>query len=617
MGIVDEDVQRVRDATDIVALVGEHTQLKRAGKQFSARCPFHTERTPSFSVNPELGVYHCFGCGRGGDAITFVRELEQLDFVGAVERLAERAGISLRYDDNDGGASRRRNKTLLGLVERAAEWYHERLVRSPDAGAARAYLRSRGYDGDVVRRYRLGWAPDDWDALVRALRAPRDDLVESGLAFVNRRGRLQDFFRGRVLFPILNTHGEPVSFGGRLLPGATGGGKYINLSQTPLYDKSKVLYGLSWAKTAMVRRDEVVVCEGYTDVIGMHEIGIEHVVAPCGTSLTEEHISQLRNFAGRLVLAFDADAAGQAAAERVYEWEQKFDLDVRVADLPGGGDPADLAGEDPDGLRRAVEESRPFLGFRVDRVLSSQRLDSPEQQVRAATEALRAVAEHPNEMVRDQYVMEIADRCRISEPDRLRRVLRDLMAGTGPGAAPDRPAPAPPRRGGGHRGAIVAPSVPPGEPPRPRTHRRHPEREALRVAVADPETALPWLDAVLFHDPRYRSAYRALADAGTLQRAAEDADPETADLLWGLAQEESDASPAEMFLRLCRHVAERAFAAVEGRVAADGVGDVGEELRRISAIHMRLTDDAAPQEARLRSGEDLVVWLLEQAEGDE
>ena len=217
MGIPDEEVAQVRAATDIVALISEHAALKKVGRRWSGLCPFHTEKTPSFSVNAEEGFYYCFGCQESGDAISFVRAMDHLDFVDAVRFLADRAGITL-HEDQEMGRDHKRRSELLAAMEQAVEWYHQRLLKAPDAGPARDYLRSRGYDGDVVRRFRLGWAPDEWDALAKALRLPDKVLSDSGLGFINRRGRAQDFFRGRVLFPICDPSGRPVALGGRVLP---------------------------------------------------------------------------------------------------------------------------------------------------------------------------------------------------------------------------------------------------------------------------------------------------------------------------------------------------------------------------------------------------------------
>ncbi|HZM57594.1 MAG TPA: DNA primase, partial [Acidimicrobiales bacterium] len=421
MGIPDEDVARVRAATDIVALIGEHAALKRQGRRWVGLCPFHGEKTPSFSVNSEEGFYYCFGCQAKGDAITFVREMDHLDFVDAVRQLADKAGVTIHEDANAGRDSQRR-KVFLDAMEEATEWYHQRLLTGADAGQARDYLRSRGYDGDVVRRFRLGWAPDGWDELCAGLRLSEEIAVGAGLGFMNRGGRLQDAFRARVLFPICDPSGHPVALGGRVLPGSQDPAKYKNSTETPIYSKRRTLYALNWAKQDIIKRDEVVVCEGYTDVIGLFGVGVERAVATCGTALAEEHVKLLRGFASRVVLAFDADGAGQSAAGRFYEWERKLEINVAVAALPPGTDPGDLARSDPDALRAAIEGAKPFLRFRVERILDGADLSTPEGRAKAADAALAAVAEHPDNLVRDQYVMQVAERCRL-EP----LLLRDRL----------------------------------------------------------------------------------------------------------------------------------------------------------------------------------------------
>ena len=411
----------MRAAVDFVQIAGEHIALRKVGRRYVGLCPFHAEKTPSFSVNAEEGLYYCFGCQAKGDVITFVREVEHLDFAEAVERLAGRAGIQLHYDNEATSRDRQRANAFgrgdgrgRGVVPRAA-------ARGARRGRSAGYLRSRGYDGEVVRSYKLGWAPADWDALARALHLPDDVLRDTGLGFLNRRNRQQDAFRGRVMFPIFRADGDPVAFGGRAMPGADGP-KYKNSPETPIYSKSRVLYGLNWAKADVVRAGEVIVCEGYTDVIAFARAGLPRAVATCGTALADEHFRMLKNFARRVVLAYDADAAGQAAAERFYEWERLYEIDIAVAQISAGADPADLGARDPDALRVAVDGARPFLAFRVERALASADLRSPEGRARAAQAAMAVVREHPNELVRDQYLMQIADRCRI-EPDRLRAVL--------------------------------------------------------------------------------------------------------------------------------------------------------------------------------------------------
>ncbi len=358
MGIPDEDVAQVRAATDIVALIGEHAALKRQGQRWVGLCPFHTEKTPSFSVNAEEGFYYCFGCQKSGDAITFVRETEHLDFVEAVRRLADRTGITLHEDAAGGRDSARRRR--LARRHRAAPPSGTTIGCSPAPTPDRPGTTCAA--GATTARWSAssvsGWAPDDWDALCVGLGLEQELATSTGLGFVNRRGRLQDAFRGRILFPICDPSGHPVALGGRVLPGSADPAKYKNSAETAVYSKRRTLYALNWAKHDVVATGEVVVCEGYTDVIGFFEAGVERAVATCGTALGEEHVHLLRNFARRVVLAFDADAAGQSAATRFYEWERRYEIDVAVADLPPGCDPAELAKEDPGrsaGSRRGGE----------------------------------------------------------------------------------------------------------------------------------------------------------------------------------------------------------------------------------------------------------------------
>ncbi|MEI8148767.1 MAG: DNA primase, partial [Actinomycetes bacterium] len=355
MGLADGEIERVRAGTDIVAIISERTALKRAGTRWSGLCPFHTERSPSFSVNAADGIYYCFGCHAKGDAITFVRETQHLDFIEAVEYLAGRAGIELQHDEGS-GAVRQQRKQFLDVMERAVAWYHQQLLETPEAGAARNYLRSRGYDGETVRQFKLGWAPDDWDSLCRALDLSPKDLEGTGLGFVNKRGRKQDALRARIIFPIFDSSGHAIAVGGRVMPPQPGGppvseAKYKNSPETPIYSKRRTLYALNWAKAEVVKKSEIVVCEGYTDVIAFFRAGIPRAVATCGTALSEDHFRTMRNFANRIVLAYDGDSAGQNAAASVYQWEQQFDAEVAVASFPKGMDPAELAEKDPDALR--------------------------------------------------------------------------------------------------------------------------------------------------------------------------------------------------------------------------------------------------------------------------
>ncbi len=588
MGIVDEDVVRVRESADFVKVAQDFLQLKKVGQRWVGLCPFHGEKSPSFSINAEQGLYYCFGCQAKGDIITFVRELQHLDFVGAVEYLAARTGIALRYTDRFEGESRKQRSRLTDVMVEAVEWYHQRLLTAPDAGTARRYLRERGLDGDQVRRFRIGYAPDGWDLLARHLSLPDQVLADTGLGFVNRRHRQQDFFRDRVLFPIFDPQGSPVSFGGRKLPGADGP-KYRNTAETKLYAKSKVLYGLNWSKEEIVRADQVIVCEGYTDVIGFAAIGLDRAVATCGTALTEDHVRLLTRFATKVVLAFDPDAAGQAAADRFYAWERKYSVDVSVADLPPGHDPGDLSRSDPERLRSAVEGATPFLGFRIERVLAAADLSTPEGRGKAAERSLAVIGEHPSELVRDQYVMEVADRTRL-DADRLRASLKDGSVQVVPPSRPTRPP--------GRSGSVVDTK----------------ETMALRLAVQQPGAVLPLLHEVLFDDDRNVAAFRALRDAGgDLHVAISGADPGAADLLQRLAVEETDADPLLQRRDLLREKAVRALAEVEQQAAHDPDNFVAYPPV-VKWLHEQL--EALDADVPSQVVEDqLVRWFVTRAEG--
>jgi len=433
MAISDSEIAQVRGATDIVALISDYVALKKSGRRWTGLCPFHGEKTPSFSVNAEEGRYYCFGCRASGDQITFVREIQHLDFVDAVRLLADRAGIEL-HEDANAGPARKERQEFLAAMDRAVRWYHERLLNAPDARPAREYLKSRGINGDVARAFQLGWAPDEWDALSSALDLTPKVLEGTGLGFVNKRERRQDAFRARIIFPIFDPSGKAVAVGGRILPSASENvrpdgrvePKYKNSPETPIYSKRRTLYALNWAKDDIIKSGEIIVCEGYTDVIAFFGAGMPRAVATCGTALGEEHFQTMRNFAKRIVLAYDADQAGQSAAASVYQWEQKHEVDVAVAQFPGRSDPADLALRDPEALRAAVKNAVPFLQFRLNRVLGTANLATAEGRARAADPAMRVLAEHPSELVRDQYVMQVADSLHL-EPRVLRTTLAEIL----------------------------------------------------------------------------------------------------------------------------------------------------------------------------------------------
>ena len=532
MAISESEIAQVRAATDIVALIGETVALKRTGQRWTGLCPFHGEKTPSFSVNAEEGRYYCFGCRVFGDQITWVRETQHLDFMDALRQLADRAGIELK-EDADAAPARKERHEAMAAMDKAVEWYHERLLQAPDARPARDYLRSRGISGDVARQFKLGWAPDEWDAVTKALKLNEKVLSATGLGFLNKGGRRQDALRARVIFPIFDPAGKAIAVGGRILPGRDQPkpdgrveAKYKNSPETPIYSKRRTLYALNFAKDNIIKSGEIIVCEGYTDVIAFFGAGMPRAVATCGTALGEEHFRLMRNFAKRIVLAYDADAAGQSAAASVYQWERQHEVDVAVAKLPKGSDPAELAQRDPEALRQAIAGAVPFLRFRLDRVFEGANLSTAEGRARAAELAMDVLAEHPSELVRDGYMVEVADRLRIElstvrsrvadlakHPRERERVAREI---------PNEPMPARPRRG-----------------PMPR-----PGLEALRLLVHGPSALRERFIAQYFVNDVQREIFEELGARQSVSELIDDlqhrGEEEAAEVLGELVVEELD-----------------------------------------------------------------------------
>ncbi len=632
MAIPEEDVARVREATDISAVIGEYTSLKRVGRRFVGLCPFHGERTPSFSVNAEEGLYYCFGCQASGDAISFVRAIEHCDFVEAVERLAARVGITVRNDaEGSNDATRGRRQALYEVLADAVEFYHRQLLESAEAGGARRYLRSRGYDGEVVRNFRLGYAPAGYDALTRHLGQSAAVQREAGLAFENSRSRMQDVMRERIIFPIFDPMGKVIALGGRVLPDElrtnqqNPGPKYRNSPESPIYAKSSTLYGLNWSKSEIARTHEVIVCEGYTDVIGFSTAGLPRAVATCGTSLTESHFKLLSRFAKRVVLSFDQDNAGQNAAARLYEYERRHEVELLVAELPIGTDPGELARTDPALLRRAIAEARPFLGFRVDRAIALHELTTPEGRARATEAAIAVIAEHPNDLVRDQYLVDVADRTH-HDPQRLRQLLEAERVAREhrpePTAAPNRRD----RREPSEEEGRPIPNTPDGQnsdegavPRVASVNESRAGRDGLMLAIHRPAEVAEWIDTVLFPDPVQRRAFIALLGAEELHGAIDSADDEASELLRRLVvsdgAEEIDVNGT--LIELVRAAATRALVdlEVEARLHADEAALVGEVANRSAWLKAELEALRDPGEAGARanfavaSAQRILAWL--------
>jgi DNA primase len=413
----DDSRERVRDAVDMVDLVGTRVELRRAGaNRFEGLCPFHDERTPSFGINPAEKVFYCFGCGEGGDAFKFVQLTEGVDFKGSMELLADRYGVELEVVEEDAAAAERRRvrERLLELLERTAAFYVRYLWESSEAAGAREYLASRGLAEGTLREFRVGYAPSAWDkVLIASRRAKFSDreLVEAGLASrAKGEGRTYDRFRRRIMFPLCDTRGRVLGFGARAM-GADQKPKYVNSSDNVVYHKGRHLFGADIARAAAAKAGSTVVAEGYTDVIAMHQAGLRNTVGLMGTALTEEQVGELARLAPTVLLALDADSAGQEAMLRAARVAARRNLALRVVALPPGSDPADLVrDEGPRAMGARVEASVPFVRFRVQQALDAGDLSSAEGKD-AVIGVLRPVfAGIPSSALREELVALVADR---------------------------------------------------------------------------------------------------------------------------------------------------------------------------------------------------------------
>lgn len=452
----DEAVrERIRDATDIVDLVSEHVQLVKKGRNFSGLCPFHDEKTPSFSVNPDRQFYHCFGCGVGGDVFKFVQEIDRVTFVEAVKFLAERAGIALPERSGPSREEVAAEDELYRANDLAQKYFHHLLLNDDVGTGARTYLQVRGLASETITRFGLGYAPPGWDALLKVAgrRGLSPQILErAGLAVPRSNGNGHyDRFRDRVTFPIANLSNRTVAFGARALQ-PDQEPKYLNSSETPIYHKGRVLYGLSIARDAIRRQDAVLVVEGYTDLISLAQAGIQHVVATAGTALTEDHCRLLARFARQLVLLFDGDAAGSTAAMRALEVLLGTSLDVRVVSLPSEHDPDSfIQAHGPERLLNQAENAQSVLDFYLERLAQQHDLSSMEGKSRAVEtfKPLVAKLNKPQDAVRrDLLLREVSQRLAVDEQalrDGVRASMRrpqrprQAAADPPPTAAPDPP----------------------------------------------------------------------------------------------------------------------------------------------------------------------------------
>jgi DNA primase len=429
--IPSETIEQIAAANDIVEVIGSYFPLKRAGANFKALCPFHQEKTPSFIVSPSRQTFHCFGCGAGGSVFRFVMDYEHTDFPSAVRKLAARAGITVVEKRGAADEDRRyeARRTLLKLHADAAEWFHENLLKRDIGEPARKYLKQRGITADIAKHWQLGYAPDEWDAFgswARAQGYHSRDLITSGLAKTREdaesapveRSSAYDRFRGRIMFPICNDVGEVIAFSGRLLKDVEGAAKYLNSPETPLFRKGHVLFGLHKTKRALIEANCAVVCEGQLDLISLFEAGITNVVAPQGTAFTENQARVLKRFVNEVVLCFDADTAGQKAAERSLDALLQNDLIVRVAELPAAEDPDSLVRrEGKESFESRVAGARDFFDYWIERETAGVDLGSLGAKMQLAKSLADTVSRVRDPLMRGEVVSKVSARLGVAVQD--------------------------------------------------------------------------------------------------------------------------------------------------------------------------------------------------------
>ncbi|WP_298329476.1 DNA primase [Haloactinopolyspora sp.] len=520
--IRDEDIATVRERARVDAILGEYVALRNAGGgSLKGLCPFHDEKTPSFHVTPQRGMWYCFGCGEGGDVITFVQKYDQLSFTEAVERLADKVGLQLRYEESTGGSAPRQNReqrTRLVEAHRiAAEFYADALASSPEAVAGRQFLDERGFDKSAAETFSVGYAPKGGEVLRRHLRQKGftdEELIMAGLVAQGRNAPY-DRFRGRLIWPIRDLLGDVVGFGARrLFDDDRIDAKYLNTPETPIYKKSHLLYGVDLAKKEIARTSQAVVVEGYTDVMACHLAGVTTAVATCGTAFGEDHARVLRRllrdqdeYRGQVIFTFDGDAAGQKAAMRAFEGDQRFVGQTYVAIDPDGLDPCELRQRSGDAaVRELVARQRPLFEFAIRTIVEEFDLDYAEGRTQALERAVPLVARIRDRALRDEYARRLAGW--VGAPDEMSVVRRVRGLSGTPQRTSTRPAP-PPLEGQQALGIPVHGNVDP--------QTLALEREVLRVVVQRPALAGPTFDEIeaeAFLSPVYRAVREAVSAAG-------------------------------------------------------------------------------------------------------
>ncbi|MER6674763.1 DNA primase [Streptomyces sp. NPDC000983] len=616
--INDEDVKAVRDAVPIDAVVSEYLQLRNAGGgNLKGLCPFHDEKSPSFQVSPAKGLFHCFGCQEGGDTITFVMKVDHLSFSEAVERLAAQAGITLRYEEGGYNPSHQRGERIR-LVEAhkiAADWYAEQLAVGPEAETGRIFLAERGFDQAAAVHFGVGYSPQGWDHLTRFLRGKGftdKELILSGLSQEGRRGPI-DRFRGRLMWPIRDIGGEVVGFGARKLYEADNGPKYLNTPDTAIYRKSHVLYGIDLAKKDIAKASRAVVVEGYTDVMACHLAGVTTAIATCGTAFGADHIKILRrllmdNGSARVIFTFDGDAAGQKAALRAFEDDQKFAAETYIAIAPDGMDPCELRlAKGDEAVAELAEPRTPLFEFALRQIVVRYDLDTPAGRAAALDEAAPIVARIKNSGAQHEVAVQLAGMLGILDTQfvvkRVAQLARWARDRGGKGPAPAR---------GPQQQYDAAPRTAAGGPA---LNLRNPvyatERELLKLALQRPELVSPAFDAYgvdEFTAAPYAAVRQAVMEAGGAEYGVQDAQ----DYLVRVR----DAAPDDAVRAM---VTELAVEAIMRRTVDENYA--GEQLVTVRrrAVERRIRDIQS-QMTRLSAGGDPAelaavqneLWVLQQ-----
>ncbi|QGV80759.1 DNA primase [Streptomyces ficellus] len=618
--INDDDVKAVRDAVPIDAVVSEYLQLRSAGGgNLKGLCPFHDEKSPSFQVSPSKGLFHCFGCQEGGDTIAFVMKIDHLSFSETVERLAAKAGITLRYEEGgyNPGHQRGERIRLIEAHKAAAQFYAEQLDGA-EAEIGRKFLAERGFDQAAAQHFGVGYSPAGWDHLTRHLRGKGfsdKELLVSGLAQESRRNPI-DRFRGRLMWPIRDVGGDVVGFGARKLRDDDNGPKYLNTPETPIYKKSQVLYGIDLAKKDIAKSSRAVVVEGYTDVMACHLAGVTTAIATCGTAFGGDHIKILRrllmdNGSARVIFTFDGDAAGQKAALRAFEDDQKFAAETYIAIAPDGMDPCELRlAKGDDAVADLVEPRTPLFEFALRQIVNRYDLETPAGRAAALDEAAPIVARIKNIASQHEVAVQLAGMLGILDTQfvvkrvaQFARWARD-RGGRGPAPAtqarPPAAAPAP-----------HAPAAPSGPALNLRSPAHRTERELLKLALQYPALVSPAFDAYgadEFTAPPYAAVRQTIADAGGAEQGISNAAEYLARV--------RDAAPDDRVRAL---VTELAVEVIHGRTVDETyAGDqlvqvrlraVDRRIRDVTGSLTRLGTHADPDHLAAVQNE---LWVLQQ-----